>query len=230
MSNKIRFVYLGKHAWEVCEKPKPASSFIPKWHRDMDSYAGGEMKMYHNSLNTTPKKCVPMLDAITSGYIVPLWADIYIEKNGGDINIKWKAAKTVFQNQGGNVPSPPGFHSNPFKFVSHMTIETPPGYSIMVSQPAGYFDSPFYAIPAIIDTDRPVADLSFPVWIRDDVEGIIEKGIPVVQVTPFKRENWKSEFDYIESEEDVSIRRDKIFGLKLKNNYFKNTWSKKEYR
>lgn len=233
MSKKIKFIYTSEYAWNTVERVRPASSYIPEWHRKLPSYLGGELKLSNRISNATPKKCVPMLDSIRSGYIVPLWSDILIEENDDDqINISWRVSKDVFQSHGDlsdMIPSPDEYYPIAFKYVSYLTVETPRGYSILITPPMGHYDLPFMPISAVVDSDRPTVDLAFPLWIKRGSAGIVERGTPVVQITPFKRENWKSEFDYI-SENRFEQQLDKYFNATIKNNYFKNTWSKKEYR
>lgn len=232
MSKKINFKYLSDYAWEVIDRAAPAKNFIPKWHRDMKPYHDEKIKIVNGESNATPKKCVPMLDAMTAGYIVPLWTDVIIEENEEDVSINWRVIADVFQGHGQSstmVPAPKECYPTAFKYVSHLTVETPPGYSILVIPPAGHYDSPFFPLTAIIDSDKPNIDFAFPLWIKRGSAGIIEKGTPVVQIIPFKREDWASTFDHI-TEQQYFQRRDKVFSSTIKNNYFKNIWSRKEYK
>jgi hypothetical protein len=233
MSKKIKFIYVSEYAWGVMERPKPSRSFIPKWHKEMKNYYEDDIKIFDSESNATPKKCVPMFDAITSGYTIPLWADVLMEEDQNkNLSISWRVFEDVFQTHGRAsrmVPSPPGFYKDAFKYVAHLTVETPPGYSILVLPPIGHQDSPFLPISAIVDSDKPTIDLAFPLWIREGTTGIIEKGTPMVQIIPFKRDNWQSEFDYMTKEKYLT-RRDRFFSSTIKNNYFKNTWSRKEYK
>jgi hypothetical protein len=54
-------------------------------------------------------------------------------------------------------------------------------------------DLPFYSLPSIVDTDRHPAPVNFPFFLRKDFTGILESGTPIMQIIPFKREEWKSE-------------------------------------
>jgi hypothetical protein len=160
-----------------------------------------------------------------------LWSDVLVSKTNDGPMIKWKTSTPVFGLHGSmsqNIPSPPGYYSTVFKFYSRMRIKTPPGYSTLIVNPMGYYDSVFHALPAIVDTDGSIVDLSFPVWIKEDFEGIVEKGTPMVQLVPFKRDSWDNEITYIEDEQ-FAIEADKGFNSIIKNNYIKNVWSKKEF-
>lgn len=234
----INFKYLSKHAFEVCEKPRPASHFIPEWHKNMPSYsptptcpAADRLSLTGGGTNVTAKKCIPMLDSISSGYIVPLWADIVVEQSQNGPLLNWLVEDSVFSLHGSSyvgMTPPPSFSHIVFKYMTYFRMETPNGYSVQVRPPAGHYNLPIQVIPAIIDTDRSVIDSNFPCWIKKDFEGIIKKGTPVAQVIPFKRENWKSEFSYI-TEDQFSIQLNKGFLSTVKNNYVENIWSRKKY-
>jgi hypothetical protein len=240
---KITFEYIGDYASQVCERPTPSSDYIPKWYKEMNSYEDHDEVAANNRLivsggqsNATAKKCVPMLDGIMSGYTVPLWADVQVRQSKnqeGDLPlINWRTQKDIFQLHGASsrgIEPPPGYDNLVFKYIPWFKIKTPPGYSVLVRPPAGHYNLPFLAIPAIIDTDRSVIDSNFPVWIRSDLEGIVEKGTPIAQIFPFKRENWSSEFSVV-SETQHFIEQDAGFYKTIKNNYIKNIWSKKTFR
>jgi hypothetical protein len=66
-------------------------------------------------------------------------------------------------------------------------------------------------------------------WIREGFEGIIEKGTPLVQITPFKRDNWESEFSYM-NENEYKYLEDRNFNSYLKNHYVRKVWQKKKYK
>jgi hypothetical protein len=88
---------------------------------------------------------------------------------------------------------------------------------------------PLYAIPAIIDSDKSQLEIIPPMWIKEGFEGVIEAGTPLIQLTPFKRDNWKTEFNYLKNGEYEKLE-DKNFNKNLINNYVRNHWSKKSYK
>lgn len=236
---EITFKYIGDYAYNVCEKPRPAQSFIPEWFRQMESYEkspenpdGTRLLVRSGDSNATAKKCTPMLDGITSGYIVPLWTDVQITSPMGEPFITWRTQRDVFQphgSSGSRITTPEGFNKNVYKYLTWFRAETPPGYSIMITPPAGHYDLPFHVIPAIIDSDKSVIDTNIPLWIKDGFDGIVEKGTPVAQITPFKRESWSSKFDVM-TDEKFFQERDSGFSSTIKHNYIKNIWSRKSYK
>lgn len=233
MSKNIDFVYWNEYAWNVCERPRPASSYIPDWFKNFPPYDfSNKLKIENRSSNASPKKCRPMLDGIMSGYIIPLWSDVLVSRNEDEIDISWRVKENVFELHGEttkNIPSPVGYQNIVFKYKSMLMIKTPPGYSVMIHQPFGHNDLPFFAVPAVLDSDGFNHALDFPLWIRKDFSGIVEKGTPIVQVTPFKRESWKSNFSYL-TEKESSYLFDKEVASTIKNRYIKKVWSKKDYK
>jgi hypothetical protein len=240
MSKKITFIATTPYGWEVHPKPYPASQAIPDWWRDQPPYdisednpEGKKLIVKNRAANATFKKCTPMLDALTSGYIIPLFADVQVRQGEEGPILSWKIrGSDVFQLHGissRQMPAPPGYQQIVFKYLSTWVPKTPPGYSVMVTSPFGYRDLPFQAIPAVIDSDKSTLEIVPPMWIKEGFEGVIEKGTPLVQVTPFKRDSWKSEFDYYQSSEYPTLE-DKHFNGTMVGHYIKNHWSKKTYR
>ena len=109
------------------------------------------------------------------------------------------------------------------------TIKTPPGYSVMISSPVGHNDLPFKCVPAIVDTDKYDAALPTPVFLKEGFEGVVERGTPMIQVTPFKRESWESEFD-LYKEEEYFYKQEMYLRAVSFGNYIKTQWSKKIYK
>ena len=236
---KIEFVYLSEYSYNVHERPKPSKNFIPEWFKKMPSYApspedpeGKKLIVQNYQSNATAKKCTPMLDAMTTGYTVSLWSDVQVRQNIDGPSITWRVERDVFalhENYSSPlIPTPPGYDNIVFKYWTDFMIKTPKGYSIMIRPPAGHNDIPFHAIPAVIDSDDPSIDNNFPVWIRSGLEGIIEKGTPIAQIIPFKRDDWKAEFSFIPRDKSM-WNKEKTFGSNLVNHYVRNIWKKKNF-
>jgi len=241
--NKIKFIAEDEYFNKVLEWPSPASNFIPQWWKDFELYRympgnedGKKLIVRDGVSNATPRKCPPMLDAINSGYIVPLWSDVQIMSNSSDglAYINWRVQKPVFEIHGyqaEKIGTPPGYCKNVFKYCSGMYIETPPGYSILVVPPLGYRDLPIQVVPGIVDADQKNNINSlFPCWIRSGLEDeIIEKGTPIAQIIPFKREDWKMETGHLKNGESIA-RIDASFGSNLINHYMRNIRQHKSYK
>ena len=239
MTKKIQFKALNKFEHDVQLKPYPAAKNLPDWFRDELPYSvsplnptGKKMVVLHKVSNASFRKCTPMLDAMTSGYIVPLWADAQVRWEEGNPIITWRTGSNLFSQHGKpseRVEPPIGYSNFVFKYLNTWIPMTPKGYSVLITAPFGHRNLPFQAIPAIIDSDKSMLDLVPPMWLKEGFEGIVEKGTPMFQVTPFKRENWESEFSYFEDGE-FEKTQEVNFNATLVNHYVKNVWSKKGYK
>ena len=235
--NEIGFVALDKYAFEVCPKPFPASQAIPQWWKDASPYAKGPQNpdgkkiiVENRESNASFKKCTPMLDMFSSGYIVPLWADVQVRVKDGFPFITWRVSKNIFDlHNGQEVEIPNGYQSTQFKFLNQWTPKLPKGFSALIISCPGYLNTPFRAMQAIIDYDKTTHPLSPPMFLKEGFEGIVEKGTPMFQIIPFKRNNWTSKFSFLEDgQADINIDRD--LKATIVNNYIKNVWQKKSYK
>jgi hypothetical protein len=177
--------------------PIPAKKEIPEWYKKIKSYIGEEKKISTdtNKQLGTIKKCMPVFDAMTSGYIIRTYADISIQKHKEGTHFAWSLGEGInwhsyqqienypsnFLNNGEPVP----------KFMNPWGIKTPKGYSVLICNPMHNKSSIFSILEGIVDTDKYDAPVNFPFIIIDkDFEGIIPAGTPIAQVIPFKRDRW----------------------------------------
>jgi len=236
MGKNITFKAKSKYGFDTQIKPYPAASSIPNWWKDEEPYLkvpGYNQKIFlsEGRTNASFKKCTPMLDALSSGYIIPLWADVHVSQENGFPVLSWKTKSNIFEIHGETarkVQNPIGYTNIVFKYLSTWIPITPEGYSCLITSPFGYRDLPFSAIPAIIDSDKSKLEIIPPMWVKDGFEGIVEKGTPLIQITPFKRESWNSSFEYYTDEEYLQ-QEEKTFNGTIVNHYIKNIWSRKTY-
>lgn len=212
-TQKIKFHAFSEHTLEVRQRPVPAASLLPQWWRDIPPYTTDKFQLMP-APNVTSKKCFPLLDGMSSGYIMPLWADIMVENQEGIPFIKFINKENVVeewpQSQLSSYQAPDGFFPKAFKYIHGWGIETPPGYSCLFTHPVAYPDTPFRTITGVVDTDRLNTEMNSPFFIKKGFSGIIEKGTPMFQVIPFKRENWESEIDLI-GEKQHYLNLEKLF-------------------
>jgi hypothetical protein len=228
----IKFIASSKHVLEVRDRPIPASQLLPTWWKNMDTFATGKFDMIPYP-TTTAKKCFPLLDSMTSGYILTLWSDLFVSKdyNGNQV-VKWAVMEPVVDAwtpmQLSSYEIPEGFSKTVYKYYHGWIIETPKNYSCLVTHPFGYQNLPIKTITGVIDTDELKTHANAPFVIKEDFEGIIPKGTPMAQIIPFKRDNWKMEIDLI-TDEESRFRYDRLYST-IKSSYGINLRSKKEYR
>jgi hypothetical protein len=239
MSKNINFKAKNKVEFEIQPKPYPAVKQLPKWFTDAPTiHSGGaypnDEKLHFRGrvANYTFKKCTPLLDGMNMGYIVPLWADVMIEQNNGFPEIFWKTESIIFELHGPpsrKIPAPAGYDQVVYKYMNTWIPQTPRGYSCLIVSPFGHNDLAFKAVPAVVDTDKSTLELVFPMWVKTGFEGVVEKGTPMVQIIPFKRDNWESTFNHYEND-DFKIIQEKNFDGTMISHYLKNHHSKKKFK
>lgn len=183
--------------------PIPAKKVVPDWFKELESTITN-MPQLAVGTNGSIKKCMPVLDYITTGYILRTYMDIVVKRDwnsnhGEEFNIDFKITDHP----------PISFHSNtqfPIirnghvkkvgKFNGMWGIKTPPGYSCLFYQPEYLQETRFKIFPGIVDTDQYTDPVGFPFIFNDSLEKeefIIEAGTPIACVFPFKRDNWEHE-------------------------------------
>jgi hypothetical protein len=217
------------------EAPQPASKSIPDWYKNMDSYMNKEKKPTGaGKTDSTIKKCMPVFDAITAGYIIKTPADIWVSIKDID-GIKsqyfeWSNFGLIEFHPIEQAPEHPSKKPYAYpKFINPWSIKTPKGYSVLFVQPM-HRESIFTILPGIVDTDTYTATVNFPFVINDpDFEGLIPEGTPLAQVIPIKRDSWKTNIG-----SDKELKEQRNIATKLKTKFFDGYktmfWDKKEYK
>jgi hypothetical protein len=213
------------------EQPQPASKFIPDWYKNMESYMGGEKKPRGDgSTSVTIKRCMPVFDAITAGYIITSPADVYVSIKDEKQYFEWSTLGLISFHPIEQAPEHPDRkpHAYP-KWNNPWAIKTPKGYSVLFIQPM-HRESVFNILPGIVDTDTYTAPVNFPMVINDpNFEGLIPKGTPIAQVIPFKREGWQMEIGSMEELVEQNSITQKL-QTKFFDRYKSMFWTRKEYK
>jgi hypothetical protein len=177
------------------DPPQLSSKFVPEWYKNMESYTNGEKKPSGNGgTGATIKRCMPVFDAIVSGYIITSPADVWVSiKEDGSQFFEWSALGLISFHPIEQAPEHPARNEHAYpKWMNHWSIKTPEGYSTLFVQPF-HRESVFTIFPGIVDTDKYFAPVNFPMVINDpNFQGLIPKGTPIAQVIPFKRDEWES--------------------------------------
>jgi len=119
-----------------------------------------------------------------------------------------------------------------YKILNPWKIKTPKGYSCLFVPPLNNSDDRFSIIPGIVDTDTFPNEINFPIIINGDkypvLETTIKKGLPYVQIIPFKRDSWKMT---VKPRKQKEMKSSRLFqGLKLLNMYKDKYWNKKSWK
>ena len=154
------------------------------------------------------------------------------KNNDGRVDITWHfqdLAPVVLRDNTMTlgVPIPMLHEKENFVWSTETVIKTPKGYSCLYTHPLNRHDLPFTTLSGIIDTDSVIHEGHIPFFIKKDFEGVIKSGTPIIQVIPFKRENWQS----LKNKDLIPIAEKQAM-LSLLNThswYKKNIWKTKKY-
>lgn len=190
----------GEELWDVIPKPYASRKFIPDWFKALPMNLGPEQNVADHFENSTIKKCMPFLDAMTAGYIIPLAADVEFESNADATGVSWftKFPFSVIEKHGKDQitsdKSPnPMAHMPPLKFINFWKIKTPPGWSTLFLPPLNRPDPRFVCYSGLVDTDNYDNVVNFPFFFtQPNFLGVIKAGTPLIQAIPIKRKSLKN--------------------------------------
>jgi hypothetical protein len=216
MTRKVKFISVSPEL--AIPHPTPAYKHIPEWYKTSQSFVNGVQ---------TLKKCVPILDSMTTGYTLTLSSDVMFNHGvGQDISVKGVVSHHI-DGQTGDLKIPSEYHNTVYKWINSFILKTPKGYSTFFTHPVNRIDLPFYSFSGLVDTDRFPIEVNFPFLIKKDFVGIIPAGTPIAQAIPIKRDDWVS------SVEDSKSYDPPAFTHTMHNppfNYYKkNFWTRKKY-
>lgn len=204
-THKVKFFNISEKTLNFVPDPGPASKFIPKWYQRQPGNIDDNMIANVGQPANTVKKCMPIFDSLTAGYIITLPLDIYIDATdpnqlqkqipaamGG---FKAEIFATHDRKQYGEMPIDEEiYHRDLLRIFPFWVVGTSEGVSSLFMQPMHRLDSPLQALPGIIDTDKYPSDGHLSFMIKKNFKGIIPQGTPLVQIMPFKRESFEMEF------------------------------------
>lgn len=174
----------------VIAPPVPAKAYTPDWFRRLP--AVDEARVSTTDTGLTIKRCLPFLDAMTTGWIIPLAATVRLDVRSGGSKVEagWDFDRTMVSFHGAHqVRGNPWGERAACKFHNYWTVVTPPGWSCLFVDPLNRPNGLFQVLAGVVDTDTYRAPVHFP-FIPTGPDGlhVIEKGSPLVQVIPFRRD------------------------------------------
>ncbi len=236
----ISFTPINSFVENCIAPPVPAKLCIPDWYKSMPNLSAGETQVgldLVNKLapNTTVKSCSPFLDALSFGYVWSTPFDLEIRKDEKNIVISWRNDYSLVAQH--TRVQYPGFkkfmntQQDILKWEFPFTIKTPPGYSTVFTHPFNRNDLFFNTLTGIVDTDSYEIPVTFPFSLKEDLipNGItiVEKGTPVCQFFPVKREPWVSKIN--KCDEKIYEKNRFNFNSKIVRAYKTSFWQKKSF-
>lgn len=201
---------------DLLPRPVPAAQALPDWLRAMPAQVpapslGGEVVR-------TLKHCPPVLDALSTGLLIPLVTDLTLA--GGELAWEWEPPHlpdTLIPRApvGLHVPEQATglpFHTQPdavIKFLNFWTLSVPQGWSLLFTHPLNRLDLPFRTLSGIVDCDS-FADgyVHFPaLWTDPGFAGTLPRGTPVAQVFALPRDAQEVDIGVMDDDE-IARNRD----------------------
>lgn len=177
---------------DVIPEPIAAAKRMPDWYKKIPPLVQGKGRDHFGGPGFTAKKCLPLIDAMTRGWIIPLYSDVNVRADGKKFfEIGPTPTGPVIQDHpigqlgGATSPTYPG---PALKFINRWFMRTPPGWSTLFVAPLNNDERRFSCLSAVVDTDVYPAAINFPaVWLAGEYDGVIKAGTPLVTAIPFRR-------------------------------------------
>ena len=174
----------------VIAEPVPARSEHPAWFKRLPGMDEQQLTATNNAL--TVKRCLPFLDAMNLGWLLPLAATVRLELSDGGTRVDagWEHDDTMVSAHGAFQAAGNPWEPRPvMKFHNPWSIRTPPGWSCLFVPPVNRPGGVVEILGGVVDTDRYVTPVNLPfVAVGDDGVHSLAKGTPLAQVIPFRRD------------------------------------------
>ena len=221
---KVTFSCLKKHLG-VIPSPVSAVKAAPDYFKSVKPQTNSDPG------TSTVKRCLPFLDALSAGFIIPMWSDVWVFAKNGELQIDFPVGTsldaTLGQHGPEQIPNHPlskkPYGNTPLKWINPWVVKTDPGISCLFTSPLNHLETRFKILDGVVDTDTYYNNINFPfIWSGGDGEFLIERGTPLVQVIPFRRETFELEVSVTDLDEVE--KHSAIIGTKFKNAYREEFW------
>jgi hypothetical protein len=237
--------------------PTPAHESTPEWFIEMPENHNNEkpiMSPPNFTLKTNPR----FSDPFSLGYMAVLPYDVELLDMRDTVPEEMKNNPTIgfregpafeFAYPGLMIMDPADMDSHiglkpptncytdiPYSWKPWFHLQTPPGYSVLITNPLNNNGLPWHTSSMVIDSDKGEAFIPpIPFFISKPVQyAIIPKGTPIFQIIPFKRDSWKrkvapiTENNYQDKRSSLTPAR--LEELELPNKFYtKNVWEQKKF-
>jgi hypothetical protein len=183
--------------------PIPARKALPGWFRELSPAIdlppgntrfpfGLSKALLLSNVNATIRRCPGVLSYLSEGYLIPLWADFLVQIRGQTVycagsNELALVSSHSKQSQYRTMRLPDGYLQDAVKFTNPWKVRTPPGWSVLLSQPFYHFEPRFTVLPGVVDSDVYHYINVNTLFRKGDVDHPLKMGMPFVHVLPFQR-------------------------------------------
>lgn len=174
--------------------PEKAIRSAPEWFRKLEREMS--TKDAYGMPAMTAKACLPMTDAFSLGYMLPLCTDVEFDvpEDRQFIQVGWTKRLpflVVDRHHPKQIgaPEPPFETAWPMKFHNPWRIKAPKGYSVLFTQPLSRPDLPFTVFSGMVDCDRFNTNVNIPfLWTGPPGKHTLKAGTPIAQMIPIRRD------------------------------------------
>lgn len=241
---KKRISFKSKYSSQLIH-PIPMKKYIPDWYKKLKNFHGDKASSFQNP---TAKKCVPLLDAFTLGYVIlnPVDVVFWHDEKDGEKGLGFKLPDSLYLDKYPDInigiethnanQINEGFvredeYNVPFKILNPWIIETPKNYSCLFMNPLNSAkERGIRILDAVVDTDSYYNQVNFPFFLKkfeNNKSFVLKKGEPLALVFPFLRDSWQMDIKDIDF-----VKKDKEHFTLFNNiidNYKQKVWKRKTY-
>jgi hypothetical protein len=238
----IKFYPFNQETVDFTPAPQPAYKHLPDWYKLQPGYIGDEKTFLSRGMSSsTVKRCMPMYDVISSGYMIYFPCDIFIDATNpekllysvpeGVKSIKNTLFSFHSEQQVSHYPRETDmYHKEIFRILPFWSAGTDKGYSCLFTQPFHREPAPFKLFSAVIDTDNYISDGFLSMYIKKDFRGTIERGTPLAQIIPFKRDSYEMSLAGPEEANILLSKQRFLVRSKFSNFYRNHMRQRKDYK
>lgn len=197
-SNEIIAFYCHESVFGAFPEPKPAVKHIPDWFKNVPPTINDQRDHMDHPL-LTAKKCMPLIDAMSYGFTIPLCGDLHVRSNHNCSQVVVTNPRSLTLCEYHNSVQVGGdnkiikSHGDPLKFINHWVVKTAPGWSSLFIPPINHLDAPFVCLGGLVDTDKYFRPINFPaIWKEPNCDMHVYAGTPLVTVIPIKRDTFNN--------------------------------------
>lgn len=238
----IKFYPFNQETVDFAPPPQPAYKHLPDWYKLQPGYAGDEKNFLSRGMSSsTIKRCMPIYDVISSGYIIYFPCDIFIDATNPEklfytLPEGVKGIKSVLfsfhsAEQVSHYPrETETYHKEILRILPFWSVGTDKGYSCLFTQPFHREPTPIKLFSAVIDTDNYISDGHLSMYIKKDFKGTIERGTPLAQIIPFKRDSYEMSFASVNDSKNILSKQRFFVRSKFSNFYRNHMRQRKDYK
>ena len=210
----------------VAPPPFPAGQGMPEWFKKIPPYSKSKKdSLGRKAMNS--KKCIPMIDAMSLGFIIPLAIDQHIKSNHDCSKVEFGPTSSEFdrglefhhvEQVGGKSEI---FKGDAIKFINPWVVKTAPGWSSLFLPCLNGLDSRFTCLSGMVDTDKYPKQVNFPgVWTKPDFDDHLPAGTPLITIIPIKRSTIVTDYDVREFNSSEIKEIDRIRKCQATRNHY----------